>query len=186
MKALQVLAKEHAAIAVCCARFEAEVADIVGRRQVDVEALDRLLTFFEVQVDGHHQEKEERIFMPRLLARAAGADVEALRSLFDDHGAQRRVLAHMRNQIEGVSYEEPNSIAVFVRAAKSYLRAQREHTQWEQETLFPMALRILGPRDDRALLNGFRRLDEVWSTSVWGAGRALVEWLDQRRAPVPA
>jgi hemerythrin-like domain-containing protein len=186
MRALQVLAKEHAAIAACCERFEAEIDGIVARCEVDPEALGRLLHFFEVQVDGHHQEKEERIFMPRLLARARGEDVETLRSLFDDHGAQRRMLAHMRNQIEGVAYGEPNSIAVFVRAARSYLRAQREHSRWEQATLFPMALRILGPRDDRAILNGFRRIDQVWATTVFDAERALVEWLDQRRSLVPA
>lgn len=186
MKALQVLTREHAAIAACCARFEAEIEGIVGRCEVDAEALDRLLHFFEVQVDGHHQEKEERIFMPRLLARAAGEDVLVLRALFDDHHSQRKLLAHMRNQIEGVTYGEPNSVAVLVRAARTYLRAQREHSRWEQSTLFPMAHRILGPRDDRAILNGFRRLDEMWATTVWDAARALAEWLDQRRSLVMA
>jgi hemerythrin-like domain-containing protein len=184
MKALQVLAREHAAIAACCERFEAELDQIVGRCEVDAEALDRLLRFFEVQVDGHHQEKEERIFMPRLLARAAGEDVLLLRSLLDDHGAQRRLLAHMRNQIEGVAYGEPNSVTVLVRAAQRYLRAQREHSRWEQTVLFPAASRILGPRDDRAILNGFRRIDELWGTTVWDAERALTAWLDQRRSLV--
>jgi hemerythrin-like domain-containing protein len=184
MKALQLLAREHAAITACAERFEAEIDDIVNRCEVDAEAVDRLLRFFEVQVDGHHQEKEERIFLPRLLARAAGEDVQLLRALFADHGAQRKLLAHMRNQIEGVTYGEPNSIAVLVRDAKRYLRAQREHSGWEQATLFPMARRILGPRDDRAILNGFRRLDEVWGSAVWDAERALAEWLDQRRSLV--
>jgi len=184
MKALQVLAREHAAIAACCARFEAEIDGITGRCEVDAETLDRLLHFFEVQVDGHHQEKEERIFLPRLLARASGEDVHLLRSLLDDHGAQRKCLAHMRNQIDGVTYGEPNSITVLVRVAQRYLRAQREHSHWEQSVLFPAASRILGPRDDRAILNGFRRLDELWGTTVWGAARALAEWLDQRRSLV--
>jgi hemerythrin-like domain-containing protein len=186
MKALQALAREHAAIASCCERFETEIGEIIRWSEVDAEALDRLLTFFEVQVDGHHQEKEERIFMPRLLSRASGGDVDALRALFDDHGAQRKLLAQMRNQIEGAAYGEPNSIAVLVRAAKHYLREQREHSTWEQTTLFPMAVRILGPRDDRAILNGFRRLDQMWGTSVAGAARSLAEWLDQRRSLVGA
>ncbi len=186
MKALQVLTREHAAIAACCARFEAEIDGIIGRCEVDAEALDRLLYFFEVQVDGHHQEKEERIFLPRLLSRAAAEDVRALRALLDDHGEQRKLLAEMRNQIEGVTYGEPNSLAVLVRAAQRYLRAQREHSTWEQAVLFSRAQHILGPRDDRAILNGFRRLDEVWGTSVWDAARALAAWLDQRRSLVAA
>ena len=186
MITLKILAREHAAIAACCQRLEAEIDGIVGRCEVDAEALDRLLRFFEEQVDGHHQEKEERIFMPRLLARAAGEEVETLRSLFDDHGAQRKLLAQMRNQIEGVTYGEPNSIAVLVRGARNYLHAQREHSQWELATLFPMAERILSPRDDCAILNGFRRLDEARGSRVWDAQRSLTEWLDQRRSLVPA
>jgi len=186
MKALQVLAAEHAAIADLVERFEAEIDAIVALREVDAEAVDRLLRFFEVQVDGHHQEKEERIFMPRLLARATGEDVLVLRALFHDHGVQRELLARMRAEIEGVAYGDPASLAILVRGAKSYVRFQREHSQWEQKQLFPMALRILDARDDRAILNGFRRLDEVWGTPVENAARSVVEWLDQRRALVAA
>lgn len=186
MQAIRVLTSEHAAIAACCERFEAEIHGILDKCEVDAEALDRLLQFFEVQVDGHHQEKEERIFLPRLLSRASGEDVISLRELLQDHGEQRKLLAHMRNQIEGVTYGEPNSLAVFVRAAQRYLRAQRDHSTWEQTVLFARAREILGPTDDRAVLNGFRRLDEVWGTSVTAAARALVAWLDQRHSLVAA
>lgn len=186
MKALQILARDHAAIARCGERFEDETDAIIGRCAVDPEALDRLLTFFEVQVDGHHQEKEERIFMPRLLTRAPGEDVERLRSLLDDHALQRKLLAHMRTEIEGVTDGVPSSLVALVRVAKHYLRLQREHSHWEQTVLFPMARHILRPRDDRAILNGFRRLDELWGTSVVEAGRALEEWLDQRQALLAA
>ena len=186
MKAIQSLMREHAAIAACCERFESEIDAIVRRFEVDAVALDHLLRFFEKEVDGHHQEKEERIFMPRLLARASGAEVQALRAMFHDHCAQRRLLAQLRNQIEGIAYGEPNSTAVFVRGARNYLRAQRAHSRWEQSELFPLAARVLGPRDDRAILNGFRRLDELWGTSVEDAERQLAEWLDQRHEPVPA
>jgi len=186
MRVLQILAREHAAIAECSRRFEAELESIALRGEVDAEAVERLLHFFEHEVDGHHQEKEERIFMPRLLSRASGEDVQALRAMFADHGAQRSLLAQMRNQIEGITYGEPNSLEILTRAARKYLRAQRVHSRWEQATLFPMATRVLGPRDDRALLNGFARLDEIWGSSVWAAERSLAEWLDQRRSLVPA
>jgi hemerythrin-like domain-containing protein len=103
MRTLQVLAWEHAAIAACCDRFEAEIDAIVIRSEVDAEALDRLLQFFEHEVDGHHQEKEERIFMPRLLSRASGEDVEALRAMFSRPPRAAKLLAHMRNQIRRAS-----------------------------------------------------------------------------------
>jgi hemerythrin-like domain-containing protein len=184
MRALTVLASEHQAIEGACDLFAREVTALAGQCEIDPEALDRLIAFFEVKVDGHHQDKEERVFLPRLLARVAGKDVQTLRTLIVDHGEQRRLLAQMRNQMEGVTYGEPNSIGVLARCAHSYLRAQREHSRWETRCLFPLAARILGPQDDRALLSGFRRLDELWGTSVWDAERALAEWLEQRHSAV--
>ena len=186
MKALRALTREHAAIAALIDRFEAEIEGSAGAGEIDVEAVERLLSFFEEQVDGHHQEKEERIFFPRLVTRATGEDALAVRWLFEDHGAQRKLLAGMRNQVEGAAYGEPNSLAVLVRMARSYVRAQREHSRWEQAVLFPLARRILAPRDDRAVLNGFRRLDALWGRSVEDAALSVAEWLDQRRSLVPA
>ena len=184
MRALQVLAREHAAIERCRTHFARETATIAGRGEADAEAVDRLISFFEVQVDGHHQEKEERVLMPRLLARARGEDVLTLETLADEHGQQRRLLAQMRNQLEGAAYGEPNSLAVLVRCTWNYLRAQREHSEWEGRTLFPLAARILDARDDRALVRGFRSVDELFGTSVLDSERALAAWLAERHATV--
>lgn len=184
MRALHQLAREHAAIGALLARFEAEIEDAVRVGEADAEALDRLLDFFERRVDGQHQEKEELVFLPRLLARAAGPDLLLLRSLVDDHGAQRQLLACMRGQVEGVAYGECTSLAAMVVEGRRYVRAQRGHSRWEQRRLFPLARRILGPRDDRALVIGFRRLDETWGGLLWDAACTLAEWLDQRRTLV--
>jgi hemerythrin-like domain-containing protein len=186
MQALLTLTREHAAIGALLARFEIEIASAIRSGELDGEAVERLLAFFEREVDGHHQEKEERVLLPRLLARARGVDLATLRSLADEHALQRKLLTRMRNQIEGASYGEPNSVAVLVRLAKSYVQHQREHSRWEQNVLFPLARRTLGPADDRALRIGFRRLDEVWGAPLWDAACELAEWLDQRRSLVPA
>jgi hemerythrin-like domain-containing protein len=186
MKALIELAREHAAIGALLARFETELSQGVRTGEIDGEAVERLLAFLERELDGHHQEKEELVLLPRMLAVAVGAELGLLAGVVHEHGAQRRLLAEMRNQIEGASYGEPNSIAVLVRAGGRYVRAQREHSRWEQRVLFPLARRLLGPADDRALVCGFRRLDGVWGGPVWDAACALAEWLDQRRSLVPA
>lgn len=186
MQALLTLTREHAAIAALLARFEIEIAESIRCGALDGEAVERLLAFFEREVDGHHQEKEERVLLPRLLARARGVDLATLQSLADEHRLQRKLLAHMRNQIEGASYGEPNSLALLVRQAKGYVQHQREHSRWEQNVVFPLARRTLGPGDDRALMHDFRRIDEVWGAPVWEAACALAEWLDQRRTLVPA
>jgi hemerythrin-like domain-containing protein len=186
MKALIELTREHAAIGALVARFESEIAEGIRLGEIDADAVDRLLGFFEREVDGHHQEKEERVLLPRLMARAAGAELELLRTLASEHDGQRKLLAHMRNQVEGATYGEPNSLAVLLREAGRYVRQQREHSRWEQRVLFPLARRLLDADDDRELVRGFRRLDGVWGATVWDAACTLSEWLDQRRSLVPA
>jgi hemerythrin-like domain-containing protein len=186
MKTLRILAREHAAIAALSARLAAEVDAAATAGAVDGEAIDRLLQFFEARVDGQHQEKEERALLPRLRARAAQGGAHVVEALAADHALQRRLLAQMRAQLEGAAYAEPNSLAVLVRCARSYLRAQGEHSRWEQAALFPLAARLFGPDDDEALLRAFRLLDRSWGGLLWDEARRVEAWLDQRHAPLPA
>lgn len=186
MKSIQNLSSEHRAIARISTCFEREIE--AGERDgvIDCEAFDKILSFFEVQVDGHHQEKEERIFLPRLLTRACGEDVELVRGLFDQHLGQRVLLTSMRNLIAGAFCGEPSCITVLGRQGRRYLALHREHSNWEQAVVFGVAQRTLTPLDDRAILNGFRRIDDLWGTSVCNAASRLEAWLDRRTSPVPA
>ena len=143
MKTLAMLIGEHAAIREMIARFEAEIDAIEDRGAVDAEALGRLLGFFEEQIDGHHQEKEERVFLPRLLTRAHGWDAVLVRSLLDDHASQRKLLAAMRCEIDKAAYGEPNSLAILARTARRYVEHQHRHSRWEELVIFPLARRIL-------------------------------------------
>ena len=65
-----------------------EIRDELERQ---LDHFERGLSFPPDQVDGHQQEKEERIFLPRLLSRASGEDVIALRELLQDHGELGRL-----------------------------------------------------------------------------------------------
>ncbi|MSR63507.1 MAG: hypothetical protein EXS08_13780 [Planctomycetes bacterium] len=186
MKTLAVLAREHGTIESMAQRFEVEIARIPGGEEVDAEALERLLGFFELEVDGHHQEKEERVFLPRLLLRAPSEEARALRGLLDDHRAQRQLLAGMRGEIEGVAYGDGGALNALLHNARRYLTVQREHSRWEGARLFPLARLCLSRRDDHAICRGFRRLETNHGHALWDAAAALVAWLELRRAPASA
>jgi hemerythrin-like domain-containing protein len=148
MRAIGFLEREHAAITEMIARLEAEIATL-ERGEVDGEGVERLLAFFEHEVDGRHQEKEERIFLPRLVTRAQGEDAVLAQLALQDHAAERTLLALMRTNVEGASYGEPNCIAAVARAARRYVHHLRAHSSWEQEVIFPLARWILTAQDDR-------------------------------------
>lgn len=182
MKALEVLASEHLTIDGLLGRIDEQVVELERCGEFDLEAFERVLTFFERCVDGQHQEKEEREFLPRLAARATGEDVTLAQNAVVDHHDQRLMLALVRSNLEGAMYGEPNSLAVVARHARRYIRHQREHSHWETTVLFALAHRLLTPEDDRAILGGFQALDEALGGSITAAGERLEAWLKERAA----
>lgn len=185
MRALAVLAREHEAIARMLAHLEAELEALPVRGEIDAEAVERLLVFFERQVDGQHQEKEERVFLPCLLAHARGPDAALAREALGQHAEDRARLVAMRSHIEGAAYGDPGSLAEMGRQARGYIRHQREHSRWEQGALFALAHRVLSPGEEGRLLEGFQAFDEGQPESVISAAGALTTWLARRRAPTP-
>lgn len=186
MESIRELTREHAAIQGLLEHF-ARTIDAAGLSgQIDAEAVERLLAFLETEVDGHHQEKEERALLRAVQALAGGDDLHCAQAAFREHVDERKLLALMRNNIEGACYGEPNCVAALVRYARRYLATQREHIAWEETVLFALAARILGPEEDRKVLQGFRELDEVWGTSVSDAAARLSAWLDQHTSLVLA
>lgn len=184
MRTTQTLAREHVAIASILERFERRLDEAERNSEIDREAFERLLGFFEQAVDGQHQEKEERILLPCLVRRAADQDAPDVQRLFREHLEDRKLLAVLRDNLESASYGEPNSIQVLVRYGRLYLLRERKHARWEETALFPLAARILTPEDDREILQGFRHLDALWDSSLLAAARRLSAWIDQRGAAV--
>lgn len=180
MKTLIVLAREHEAIERIVTRLEHELDTLTRTGELDGEALQRMLEFFEQAVDGHHQESEERVLLPRLLLRAQGDEAALVRSLLRDHGEQRTFLGILRDNLEGAAYGEPGCRAAVARFGRLYIAHHREHSQWEHTTLFALAKKLLDEEDDLTALRELARLDRDWGSSVVAVARDLEAWLDQR------
>ena len=183
MKAIQELRSEHESIATILERFERWIDQAEQDFEVDREVIGRLLDFFEQSVDGQHQEKEERVFLPCLMRRVTGQSAH-VHKLFREHLEDRKLLAMMRNNLEGACFGEPNCIRVLVRHGRLYLAHEHKHARWEETLLFELAERILTPEDDREIAQGFRHIDKLWDSTVGIAARRLCCWLDQRGATV--
>ena len=179
MKAIHELRLEHEAIAGILERFERRIDDAERNLEVDREVIQRLLEFFEHAVDGQHQEKEERIFLPCLMRRVTGQNAH-VDKLFREHLEDRKLLAMMRNNLEGACHGEPNCIDVLVRYGRLYVVHERKHARWEETVLVTMAERILTAEDDREILQGFQHIDELGNSTVCVAAYRVSSWLDLR------
>jgi len=183
LKALDWMAREHEAIAAMLVRLECELGELARTGELDVEAFERLLAFFEQRVDGQHQENEEREFLPRLTARAAFQEPTLARAVGAEHHAERCLLETMRGHLEGAAYGEPGSLATLALHARRYAQRQRRHAEWETRLVFALARRLLTSEDDRAIVAGFRALARARRGTVCGAARELARWLDRRHVP---
>ncbi len=182
MKAIQELRREHEAIGCILEQLERRIDEVERNLEVDRETIERLLEFFERAVDGQHQEKEERVFLPALVSRVAGPDAPQVRKFFREHLEDRKLLAMMRSNLAGACYGEPNCIEVLVRYGRLFVLHERKHARWEETALLSLADRVLTPEDDREILEGFGRIDTYWDSTVPEAARRLSRWLDQRGA----
>jgi hemerythrin-like domain-containing protein len=182
IRALAVLTGEHEVIARMLARLELELEGLATRGEIDVEALERLLAFFEEHVDGRHQEKEERVFLPLLCARAGGAQAARAAEARGEHAADRERLAAMRGCLEGAAYGDAGALAEIGWLARGYVRHQRVHSGWEERELFALARVVLSAEDENRLRAGFASFDAERPGSLGAAAVALAAWLERRHA----
>lgn len=158
MKSLKILEREHGWIARMGVCLERLIAESRSTDQLPEEASE-LLVLYESFADGRHQEKEEGVLFPALLAFADGRERAVLEQLLQDHGAERRHLAEMRVNLHGALYGEPLSVRAFAAAANDYMELHRAHMGREGEILFPMVERLLTPDADAEVSEGFDALE---------------------------
>jgi hemerythrin-like domain-containing protein len=185
MESIRELIREHKAIKGLLERFSRLLDRAEHTVEVDAEPVVRMLSFFEHEVDGFHQQKEERVLLRRLRQQARGDDLVCVHATFREHVEGHRLLLAMRSNVEGACYGEPGCIADLIRDSRRYLVGQAAHACWEEKVLFGQARRILDPSDDLQVVRAFHALDEERGDTVTGAATKLAEWLD-RETPLLA
>ncbi len=145
-KFIHALKEEHRLIeraAACLDRLTDEA--IAGEDFDAVAALD-LLEFLEHFANEAHQQKEERVLFPALLARGlAGARIG---ELLLEHLGERQALEALHGELEAAAYGDPVSRDHFAALAHEYALAQIEHASKEDSTLLPIAEEQLDPAQD--------------------------------------
>ncbi len=158
MKTIEILEREHEWIGWMDECLEALVASAQAEDLLP-EAAYELLSLYESFADGRHQDKEEGVLFPELLAAASDQDCEVLRKLLSDHGAERRHMVAMRGNVLGAVHGQSANVQGFVREASAYLSLHRGHMLRESEILLPMVARLLMPGADERAAEGFAAVE---------------------------
>jgi hemerythrin-like domain-containing protein len=160
-----VLRREHYLFSRLLDALEVLIHDHRVRDAADRGLAGELLRFFAQRVDGLHQDKEERVLFPRLLARSIRYRVPVVSYLSQQHRRDRRLLGQMVANLPTLGDWNILDSDPFVTHASVYLRFQRRHMRVEDEWLLPVVDQIFRPEDDRMVRAGFRRVDHAHRAS---------------------
>lgn len=160
MKAVEILAEEHRDIAFVLACLEQLVQSCVRADALDGEASLEILEYLEQVADGSHQDKEERVVFPRLLACTRCELHASIEGLLGDHERERDELERLRASLEGAAYGDPFSRDCFVLEAREYVSKLLAHARWEDRFLWPLVEQHLGEAEDAEMLVDYRALEQ--------------------------
>jgi hemerythrin-like domain-containing protein len=187
MSPIQVLLDEHRVIeqVLACLGAVARSADREGR--LDPRSAREAVEFFRQFADRCHHGKEEQKLFPLLETHGFSASEGPTAVMRDEHERGRELLASIDASVDGAAAGATEAVAAFVRAAASYAQFLQEHIDKEDQVLFPMAERTLGPGEMGALAESFARVErEEIGAGVhesWIArANALADRLGVRRA----
>lgn len=161
MKTTEILSQEHRVIEQVLSCLEELVAETPAPGKFDWESADQMLEFFRNFADRCHHAKEEDALFPAMEARGFSPSVGPTAVMRSEHEQGRRLMAAMSEAVRGGMDQEPDAIAAFRSAARSYIQLLRSHIQKEDGCLFPMADNFLGEADDCELLRQFDRAEHA-------------------------
>ena len=158
MKATDTLRGEHEVILGVLSALE-KIARLDGHCELDQISASEALDFLRNFADRCHHSKEENQFFPALATHGLPRNVGPLAVMLADHDQGRALLSRMADAVDAARVSKPGAQLEFARAAKSYVDLMRAHIDKENEILFPMGDEMLSEADQRALSQGFERME---------------------------
>ena len=156
-RALDVIRDEHRALAGMLTALRTLVRDVVaGRAQPDFALLRSIVFYVHAFPERLHHPKESDLLFKAL--RERGAPVTATLDRLDaDHA--RGEEAVMRLEMALLEYEQLGESRrdAFAAAVEAYVDAYLRHMELEEREVLPMARRLLGEDDWRAIDEAFAR-----------------------------
>ena len=172
----QVLMAEHELILEALDALEKKVAAIQAGVAPDRAYFEKAVNFLRGFADKCHHGKEEHLLFKRMTERGFPVQSGPIAVMLSEHEAGR---AFIRGIADGAAKlgTDPAAARQIVENARGYIDLLRAHIDKENNVLFPMADRALGPEDQAYLAKEFERF-EVAETGA-GVHEAMIQLLGE-------
>jgi hemerythrin-like domain-containing protein len=159
MTATEILKDEHRLIKRVLDWGEAEIARIDGGKRPDTAKLTQAVDFIRNFADRCHHAKEEGLLFTRMEEKGMPREGGPIAVMLHEHVLGRAHAAAMAASLDGAGRLEPAALASLREHLAGYIGLLRAHIDKEDQILYPMADRLLGPADQEALLRDFERVE---------------------------
>lgn len=146
---LETLRAEHRNITRLLDALDHQIAILSGAAAPDYETLQAIADYFCDYPDRCHHPKENAVF-DRLRAKAPD-EAAAIGDLAGEHREAAARVRRFRDTIQSLYRDAVISRGDLVRAARSFVNAERQHMRMEEERFFPLAMRRLDADDWAAI-----------------------------------
>ena len=138
MGPMQNLRDEHGQMMKMFSALQQRLPELAHADQDLFTAVDSILAFFEINIDGCHHGKEEDILFPALAEINAGDVDRLIADLRADHSAGRRLLGEIKTDYYALRMLGGPAVANFANSAMRYINHFRKHIRIENARLLPL------------------------------------------------
>jgi hemerythrin-like domain-containing protein len=160
VKPTERLKEEHQGVKLMLRILKKAAERMHGGTAVPHEHLGQMAEFFRVFVDRCHHAKEEELLFPAM-QEARIPEVEGLiRALREEHERGRGIAGSFADAVVRCGAGDHRAPAKIVAEARVYRDLLIAHIEKEDTVLYPMADEKLSGETQKALLDGFERIEE--------------------------
>ncbi len=157
---MDVLKNEHRVIERVLDAIEKQLS-----RPVDGDFYRDAIDFLRNFADGCHHAKEEKELFPVLESAGIPREHGPIGCMLDEHEMGRALIRKIESNIDAAEVGDVWAETSLRQAATAYIRLLREHIFKEDNVLFVMAERALGPEEQELMRGAFDRADRANSCS---------------------
>jgi len=159
MTVTDTLRHEHQVVLLTLDAAEKESQTIRSSGKVRVDRLGQMVDFFRVFVDRCHHGKEEKHLFPLMKKRCAARAGGPIAILLKEHKEGRAVVKDMARALPKAAKGDGRAASALCQNLMAYVRLIRNHTDKEDDVIYPMADEILSRIDQQALGRAFDRVE---------------------------
>jgi hemerythrin-like domain-containing protein len=159
MRATEELMAEHQAIKLVIRVLEEISTRLEAGERVPLDDLEAILDFIQGFADSCHHAKEEGLLFVEMERVGYPRDSGPVGVMLHEHTVGREHVAAMKEALLGVGQGDSAAAQRFVTHARGYGALLSQHIDKEDLILYPMADRDLSEETQRALVEGFERVE---------------------------